>query len=468
MPRVAVLPLLALACCTVPPPPDPAAQLLRTLSLEQKAGQLFMAWTLSRSDGEGPAHNHTKLRAAVRDAGLGGVIVSLGTTADAAALIPTLQDAASIPLLIASDFEGGVWWRLRGATELGNQMLVGATGSAELAEAMGRVTAREAKALGVHWVFAPVLDVNNNPANPIINVRSFGADPDLVARLGSAFVRGVQSEGLLACGKHFPGHGNVDSDSHLAVATVPGDRAALERTELRPFAAAIEAGLASVMTGHLAVPGLGEAADVPATLSPRILTGILRDELGFQGLIVTDALEMGGVKNAFPPGEVAVRALLAGADVLLMPPDPFAARDAVVAAVQSGRVPVARLDAAVLRILQAKARVGLLAGGGRVAGDWESRLRTREAEGVADRIAAAGLTLVRNRDGVLPLGDGGGEGALLVNLFDQDEGGGVAFAEALSPCCRGGELRLSSASTASEVAAASQRVAAAHTIVLGL
>lgn len=468
MPRVAVLPLLALACCSVAPPPDPAAQLLRTLSLEQKAGQLFMAWTLSRSDGEGPDHNHTRLRAAVRDAGLGGVIVSLGTTADAAALIPTLQDAAAIPLLIASDFEGGVWWRLRGATELGNQMLVGATGSAELAEAMGRVTAREAKALGVHWVFAPVLDVNNNPANPIINVRSFGEDPALVARLGSAFVRGVQSEGLLACGKHFPGHGNVDSDSHLALATVPGDRAALERTELRPFAAAIEAGLASVMTGHLAVPGLGEAADVPATLSPRILTGVLRDELGFAGLIVTDALEMGGVKNASPPGEVAVRALLAGADVLLMPPDPFAARDAVVAAVQSGRVPMARLDAAVLRILQAKARVGLLAGGGRVAGDWESRLRTREAEGVADRIAAAGLTLVRNRDGVLPLGDGGGEGALLVELFDQDEGGGVAFAEALSPCCRGGELRLSSASTASEVAAASQRVAAAHTIVLGL
>jgi beta-glucosidase-like glycosyl hydrolase/CubicO group peptidase (beta-lactamase class C family) len=381
--------------------------------------------------------------------------------------VPQLQAAARIPLLVASDFEGGVWHRLTGATELGNQMLVGATGSADLAEAMGRITAQEAKALGVHWVFAPVLDVNSNPDNPIINVRSFGEDPQLVAALGCAFARGVRREGLLPCGKHFPGHGDVDSDSHLALPTVPGDAARLHAVELVPFAAAARDGLESIMTGHLAVPGLGEAADVPATLSHRVLTDVLRGELGFTGLVVTDGLGMGGVKNAFPPGEVAVRALLAGADVLLMPPDPLVARAAVVEAVRSGRVPMSRLDDAVRRILQAKAKVGLLTGCGAVAPDWRARLRTPEAEQVADTIAARGLTLVRDRDGALPLPRHGPERPLLVTLLDRDEGQLTAFGEAL---CNdpGDRVRLAGNSPAAAIAAAAERVAAATTVVLAL
>jgi beta-glucosidase-like glycosyl hydrolase/CubicO group peptidase (beta-lactamase class C family) len=442
---------------------DPVAPVLAGMDLEQKAGQLFVAWSLSRPDGD----NHERLLAAVRDAGLGGVILSLGTVDDAASLIPQLQAAAAVPLLLASDFEGGVWHRLDGATELGRQMLVGATGSAELAEAMGRVTARQAKALGFHWVFAPVLDVNSNPDNPIINVRSFGEDPRLVARLGGAFARGVRSQGLLPCGKHFPGHGDVDSDSHLALPTVPGDGERLRRVELLPFAAAAQDGLESIMTGHLAVPGLGEAADVPATLSHHILTDVLRGELGFTGLVVTDALEMGGVKDAFPPGEVAVRALLAGADVLLMPPDPLVARAAVVAAVRSGRVPLARLDDAVGRILAAKAKVGLLDGGGRVAPDWRAQMRTPAAERVADAIARRGLTLVFARGQVLPLrGDDTGR-PLLVTLLDRDEGQLAVFGDALGigPEDR---VRLAGDSTAEHVAAAAQRVAAATRIVLAL
>ncbi|MBM4061853.1 MAG: beta-N-acetylglucosaminidase [Planctomycetes bacterium] len=466
--RAAVRAAAALVFLGLAPAQDPAADLLRTLSLEQKAGQLFVSWTLSRSEGQGAANNHEKLRAAIRDAGLGGVILSLGTVDDVAALVPTLQAAAQVPLLVAGDFEGGVWWRFAGATELGNQMLVGASGSARLAEAMGRITAREAKALGCHWVFAPVLDVNSNPQNPIINVRSFGEDPALVARLGCAFARGVRGEGLLPCGKHFPGHGDVDTDSHLALPTVPGDRERLLRVELLPFRAAAQEGLESVMTGHLAVPGLGEAPDVPATLSSRILGPVLRGELGFPGLVVTDALDMGGVKNAFPPGEVAVRALLAGADVLLMPPDPLAARAAVVDAVQSGRVPEARLDEAVLRVLRSKARVGLFAGRGGVAADWRQQLRRPDAEAIADEIAAAGLTLVRDRGELLPLCDAVDADPVLVNLFDKDEGAGREFAAALAPCCRGGELRLSSTSTPAEVAAAAAKVAAARTVVLGL
>ncbi|MBL9079144.1 MAG: serine hydrolase [Planctomycetes bacterium] len=434
---------------------------LAALSLEQKAGQLFVAWTLSRADGD----NHARLLAAVRDAGLGGVILSLGRVDDAAALVPRLQAAAAVPLLVAGDFEGGVWFRLDGATELGNQMLLGATGSAALAEQAGAVTAREARALGCHWVFAPVLDTNSNPDNPIINTRSFGEDPALVARLGSAFVRGVQREGLLACGKHFPGHGDVDSDSHLALPTVPGAGERLRRIELLPFAAAIRAGLGSVMTGHLAVPGLGERPDVPATLSQRILGGVLRDELGFGGLVVTDALDMGGVQGALPPAEVAVRALAAGADVLLMPPDPLAARAAVVAAVQSGRVPVARLDAAVRRILQAKVDAGLFAGGGRTAADWRAQLRTDAAERLADTIAARGLVLAFAHADAWPLRPDAAP--LVVTLLDRDEGQLASFAAQIAGDAAL-RLRLAGDSPPAAIAAAAEQVAAATSVVLAL
>lgn len=447
---------------------DVVERQLRALSLERKAGQLFMSWSLARPDGD----NHERLLRWVEEVGLGGVILSLGSCEDAAALIPRLQAKAQVPLLLAGDFEGGVWFRLEGATELGNQMLIGATGSPALAERAGRVTAEEAKALGFHWVFAPVLDVNSNPDNPIINVRSFGEDPQQVAVMGAAFARGVRQAGLIACGKHFPGHGDVDRDSHLQLPTVPGDRERLHRVELHPFAVAAREGLESVMTGHLAVPGLGESPDVPATLSRRILHDVLREELGFTGLVVTDALDMGGVKHALPPGEVAVRALLAGADVLLMPPDPLRARQAVVDAVNSGRVPMARLDDAVRRIIAMKARVGLLAGRGKVMPDWRRRVRTEESLAVAEEIAAKGPVLVRNRDAalqtVLRRKDGN---TLLVTLVDRDEGQGDAFVAALRGPVRvdqGASIRLSNASSADEVAAAVDRIAAAENVVLAV
>lgn len=438
------------------------------MTLEQKAGQLFVSWSLSRPSGD----NHAQLLQWVEEVGLGGVILSLGTVGDAAQLIPKLQERAEIPLLLAGDFEGGVWFRLEGATELGNQMLVGATEDAGLAEAMGRVTGEEARALGFHWVFAPVLDVNSNPANPIINVRSFGEQPALVSRLGRAFASGVRSAGLISCGKHFPGHGDVSSDSHLELPTVPGDAARLRDVELRPFREAARDGLESVMTGHLAVPGLGERADVPATLSARILGDVLRDELRFKGLVVTDALDMGGVKDALPAGEVAVRALLAGADVLLMPPDPLAARSAVVAAVTAGRVPAARLDDAVRRILEMKRRVGLLGGGGRTAVDWRDQMKQPAAVALAETLAARGPVLVRDRGEaarkVLRAGDGQ---TLLVTLVDQDEGQGAAFASAIDgPVAvkRAGSIRLSNASSTQQVSDAVAKIASAENVVVAV
>lgn len=439
---------------------ESVSTLLASMSLAEKAGQLFVSWSLSRPDGG----NHEQVLRWVEEVGLGGVILSLGTTEDAAALIPKLQQRAKVPLLLASDFEGGVWWRLRGATELGNQMLVGATESEELAEAMGRVTGEEAKALGFHWVFAPVLDVNSNPDNPIINVRSFGEDPALVSKLGRALARGIRRSGLLSCGKHFPGHGDVDSDSHLALPTVPGDRERLMRVELAPFRAAAADGLESVMTGHLAVPGLGEDPRVPATLSRKILHDVLRQELGFTGLVVTDALDMGGVKDAVAPGEVAVRALLAGADVLLMPPDPLAARQAVVDAVVSGRVPMSRLDDAVRRILEAKHKVGLFTGSGQVASDWRSRLKTGASREVADEIAKRGIVLVRDRDGALDaLRQQSGE-TLRVTLVDKDDGTG----DAVGVEWPGDAVRLTDKSSDQEIAAAIGKIQQADEVIVSL
>lgn len=402
---------------------DPVDALLAKMTLPEKAGQVLMVWSLSREAGQ--AETRRTLLTQVSQLGLGGVVISLGSAAEAAAWVGALQSAATVPLLIAGDFESGCAFRLTGSTDAGKAMLLGAAGSTALVEESARVTAREARALGVQWNFAPVVDVNVNPDNPIINLRSFGEDPLLVSRLGAAYVRGLQDEGVLATAKHFPGHGDVASDSHLTMPTVPGDRARLDAIELAPFRAAIEAGVAAIMTGHLSVPGLGEAPDVPATLSGRIVGEVLRQELGFQGIVVTDALDMGGVKGKHDPVDVALRALTVGADLLLMPPDPARTRDAIVAAVQAGRVPAARLDDAVRKLLRAKARVGLLEGKGRPAADWQAVLADPRHAALAARAARAGLTIVRDAQGLLPLSKQ--SRVVSINLFDADDARGEGF-----------------------------------------
>jgi beta-glucosidase-like glycosyl hydrolase/CubicO group peptidase (beta-lactamase class C family) len=416
------------------------------MSLERKAGQLFQSWILSRASSE----QKNKMKAWIRDVGLGGVILSLGTTEQARALIDELQacakEAGLPPLLVTGDFECGVAFRLEGATPLGNQMLLGAGGLPRLAEAAGVLTAVEGRRLGFHWAFAPVVDVNVNPANPIINVRSFGEDPRLVARMSAAFVHGLESTGwMIGTAKHFPGHGDVASDSHLTMPTVPGDRKRLDEVDLVPFRAAIEAGVSSVMTGHLAVPGLGEEPLVPATLSQRILTGVLREELGFKGLIVTDALDMHGVREKIEPQEAAVRALAAGADVLLMPPDPLAARDAVVAAVKEGRVAQGRLDEACRRVLALKARLGVA---GRLPALPQAERVLGRAGELAGEIARRGITLVKDEQGLWPLRT---KPSVLVGLLDEAPAAGRG--EAL-PAAR--RYLVHRQSTADEIAAAAK------------
>lgn len=451
-----------LSACAMPIP-DVDDQ-LAAMTLEQKAGQLFMAWTLSTP--EPGQDKRSELKALIEEGCLGGVILSLGQAGDAQALVEELQACAEVPLLVAADFEAGIGYRLDGGTTLGCNMLVGAAGDPELARAMGRVTALEGRALGFHMAFAPVVDVNVNPLNPIINMRSFGEDPELVAELAAAFVEGMQDAGMIATAKHFPGHGDVTSDSHAVLPTVPGDRARLEVVELAPFRATIDAGVGAIMTGHLSVPGLGEDASVPATLSPTILTGELRGRMGFDGLIVTDALDMGGVQAGFTPEQAAVRALAAGADLLLMPPDPRAARDAVVAAVRSGVIDRGRFEDAVRRLLRTKAELGLLGGKLPERGDWREVVAHPEHVALAETLAERGVTTVRDVRGLLPLDAGG---VLLVTLLPEESDRGLPLAASLRQ--RGyavEQVRLHPGSPPEEIAGAAERARRARQVVVAI
>ena len=384
------------------------------MTLEEKAGQLLMPWMLGDFAPEG-SEGFERIAEAVRDDGVGGVIVSVGSPSEVAAKINNLQSLAKYPLLVGADLESGAGFRMRGAVFLPNNielggatlfpslMAVGATGDERLAHEMGRVTATEARAVGVHLPFAPVLDVNNNPDNPVIATRSFGEDPAEVARLGSAFVRGLQEHGAVATGKHFPGHGDTGVDSHVDLPVIRVDRERLDQVELRPFRAAIAAGMGAVMSAHVSIPSLTGSVSTPSTLSPAVLSGLLRGEMGFGGLIVTDAMDMAAITRRFGAGEAVVRALEAGADVILMPERASEARESLVAAVRSGRVSEARLDESASRILEMKARMGLdrerhtdISGIHRAVGIPEHVARARE-------VAEASITLLRNRRNLLSL-----------------------------------------------------------------
>jgi beta-N-acetylhexosaminidase len=332
-------------------------RLVEEMSVEDQVAQLIMPWLLGNYTGF-DAEGLEQARRWIDSLHLGGIIISTGSPLDVAAKLNFLQRRSELPLLIGSDLEYGSAFRLQGGTPFPTNMGVAATGREEDAYQMGRITALEGRAVGIHLNFGPVADVNVNPANPIINVRSFGEDPARVARLVAAAVRGTQDAGMLATIKHFPGHGDTQTDSHVSTPIVTADWSRLSSVELLPFRAGIAAGAAAVMTGHMALPlVLGDST--PATLSGAVLSGILRDSLGFKGLVVTDALDMGGLVSHYGGGEAAVRAFLAGSDLLLMPASPVIAHRAMVEAVRSGRVPAARLRASVIRVLTIKERLGL-------------------------------------------------------------------------------------------------------------
>ncbi len=386
---------------------------MRTLTLREKVAQLIYipfhgAAPNSRS------REYRQFVKLVRDTRVGGLVLvnwnngrltQKAQPYTAGAFLNRMQRLARVPLMVAGDFERGASMRVDGTTVFPQAMAFGATGDPALTRFEGQVTAREARAVGVQWIFFPVADVNNNPDNPIINIRSFGEDPQQVAAHVTAFIEGAHSDPhnrVLTTAKHFPGHGDTAVDTHMNMAVINASRERMESVELAPFRAAIQAGVDSIMTAHIAVPALAPA-DVPATLSPAILTGLLRGAMGFKGIIVTDALEMGGIAKGYGSGEAAVLALEAGADALVMPPDPEAAVKAVVAAVESHRLTRARIDESVARLLAAKERTGL------------DRKRLVDLEAIGDQIAAPedeeraqqiaerAVTLAKNDGNLIPL-----------------------------------------------------------------
>ncbi|HTG84817.1 MAG TPA: glycoside hydrolase family 3 N-terminal domain-containing protein [Gemmatimonadales bacterium] len=333
--------------------------LIDSLPLRDRVAQLIMPWI----PGNYAAFDDSAfsvMQGWVDSLHVGGIIVSIGSPLDVASKLNRLQVRSPIALLIGADLESGSTFRLIGGTPFPSNMGVAATGSERDAYEVGRVTALEGRAVGIHITFAPVADVNNNPANPIINTRSFGENPQLVGVLVAAAIRGLQENGMLATAKHFPGHGDTDVDSHISMPVMKGDWSRLSNLELQPFRSAINAGVALVMSAHIAMPGLTGDSTRPATLSPEVLTGVLRDSLHFKGIAVTDALGMGGIVNRYGAGEAAVLALIAGADLLLQPADPKTALDAVTTAVESGRISQERINESVRRILTMKSQLGLL------------------------------------------------------------------------------------------------------------
>src|SRR5271155_3675346 len=384
---------------------------LKKMTLREKLGQMLMPYYFGVFTSAESA-DYKDLLHQVEENHVGGFILGtqrgpLGIERSqvypTAVLTNDLQKRAKVPLLIGADFESGTSMRIDEGTSFPSAMAVGATGDPKLAYTVGKVTALESRAAGVRWIFAPDADVNNNPDNPIINIRSFGEDPQQVAGFVAEEIRGIEENGGLATPKHFPGHGDVSVDSHLALPSVPGDREELEANELVPFRAAIAAGSGSIMPGHLAVPAFEPDGTIPATVSKNILTGLLRDELKFKGLVVTDAMDMGGVTNLFPPGEAAVRAVEAGADVLLMPPVPDAAMSGLERAVKSKRISQQRIDDSVRRILQAKSRLGLDRNRLADIEHLDEKFARPEFAAQAQSIADRGVTLLRDTAHLLPL-----------------------------------------------------------------
>jgi beta-glucosidase-like glycosyl hydrolase len=398
--------ILAVLSCRPPGPRPPAAvthpsidALLGSLTTRQKVAQLVTPFLA----GGYAAVDDSVFQLAARwvdSLEVGGIYISVGSPTDVASKLNLLQRRSPLPLLVSSDLEWGAGMRLSGATTFPHVMAAGATRDPDDAYAIARAAAIEGRAVGIHMNFAPDADLNNNPLNPVINTRSFGEDPAHVSRLVASYIAGLRDHGMISTLKHFPGHGDTEIDSHIGLPVIRADYRRLDSLELVPFRAGIAAGADVVMSAHIAFPSFTGNSD-PGTLSAAVLTGLLRDTLGFRGLVVTDALSMGAIVSRYGAGEAAVRAFLAGSDILLMPADPDSAVAAMTVAVQSGRISSQRLDTSVRRVLELKQRLGLFE---RRVVPLDSIIYVvgrRDMQRQAEDIAVRSLTLVRDSTGVL-------------------------------------------------------------------
>lgn len=429
-PLVIIVPLLTCALWLLPPRSfaddkyqQPAAvrltrdgdkwaqKTLHKMSLEEKIGQMFMVRAHTEFFNVASPH-YLKLRDEIQRYHIGGVLLTVASENgaafrnqpyEAAMLTNQLQRESGLPLIFAADFERGLAMRFHATTGFPAAMAFAAAGKPQYAADMARVVAQEARAIGVQWNFFPVADLNSVPTNPIINTRAFGEDAQQVTPYIRAYLDSARQNGMLTTAKHFPGHGSVDTDSHLGIARVPGDRAHLESVELPPFRAAIEGGVDAVMVAHVTVPALEADPNRVATISGAVITKTLKQELGFQGLVITDAMDMNAVTRLLAPARAAVEAVKAGNDMVLIPADLNSAYKRLVQAVASGEIPQAQIDASVLRILRAKAAVGLhkarLVDINALA---SSIARPADLE-LAQRISDQAVALLRDDGRVLPL-----------------------------------------------------------------
>jgi len=429
LPRILLICLLAVPSLAATPysKPQPAqltkdgrrwaAQTLKKLSLEEKVGQMLNVryfTDFQNFDGD----NYRQFRDQMHKYHIGSITLTVHVDGgsllrnpplEIASIANQLQRDSKLPLLIAADLERGLASRATSVPAFPFAMAFGATGNTANAEKFGSITAEEARAVGIQWDFFPVADVNSNPSNPIINTRSFGEDPDAVSGMVAAFVRGAKTYGMLTTAKHFPGHGDTSTDSHLGTAKVEGDLARLESVELPPFRKAIDAGVDSVMVAHLTVPALEPDPEKVATISTKTVNGLLREQMGFKNLIVTDALEMRGLTNLYPAGHgnpagrAAVDAVKAGNDVILLPSDLDGAFHGLVDAVKKGEIPQSRIDASVRRILELKASLGL--NKARLVDLDQVPLLVSKQEDMqfAQQVADDAVTLVRDNGKTLPL-----------------------------------------------------------------
>jgi beta-N-acetylhexosaminidase len=386
---------------------------LRKMSLEEKVGQLFGIRVNAQFLNDGDPI-WIQMRDNVSKYHIGTLVMSVPVDGPvllrsqpyvAADLLNRLQRSSKLPLLVAADFERGASMRLNGTTVFPHAMAFAATGKTENAEAFGRISALEARAVGVHWNFFPDADVNSNPANPIINTRSFGEDPTQVGDFVAAYIRGAHDGGMLVTAKHFPGHGDTATDSHLGLAQVTGDRARLDAVELPPFRRAIEAGVDAVMIAHVTVPALDPAPRSVATTSSSIVDGLLKEDMRFKGIVVTDALDMAGLTRIYAKdiGRAAVESFEAGNDVLIMPADLGASYRSLLRAVESGEISRQRLDQSVRKILEAKASLGLNKARLADLSQLSNQIAKPENVAVGQRIADEAVTLVRDNGRVIPL-----------------------------------------------------------------
>ncbi len=405
------------------PPLDETAQswvesTLSGLSLEEKVGQLIIGRTGTNFTNL-DTDIFQQIRKELTDYHVGGYLAQGGEVFSAAFLIQRMQELARVPLFITADLEGGAGLIFRGGTRFPKAMALGATFDPKIAYQVGETTALEAKSLGINVNFYPVVDVNNNPLNPIISIRSFGEDPEWVSKMAAAYIRGVQENGLLATAKHFPGHGDTSTDSHLELPVIEVSRERMEEVELPPFEAAIQAGVQAIMTAHLAIPALEPEEGLPATLSRRILTDLLRKEMDFEGLVFTDAMNMGGIRARWKDGEAAVLAIAAGADLILYPTSVEATFKGLLQAVRQGKIGEERLNDSVRRILQAKARLGLHQNSLVDIASIDLTVGSPDNQEAAQKIMDEAITLVRDEKGVLPFRPRRDSAVLLLTLLDE-------------------------------------------------